>query len=1019
MAKYSYPSVRTTEIDNSIINNTTPSLGVGAIVFKSNKGPVNQRFLTSSYSNFTNLFGEPENLDDYGHFAADNFLAVSNQLYCVRATMGDEGYAQIQFPYTDAEVKDCYVDANLSEFKYINNEDDNKLNLLSPLNTITTISGLINEGEWLLPERTETSDSLSSFYLYQKAQFSTINDLINDDQPSIAVFKNVGSSLDVSAIEKENGVYVEFPTKVSDYGQVIKKFDDLILTEDAWTTGSINVKSFIKSNTPVFDEITSAKGYKVNFSIPGTDTLNGKAYPLTAYFDEEFINSWETKTEIEYGELFNESSFYHGGSTATFVTTAQASKIQFLDWDDCIEKTYYVNKEYFENHAGQAGGIQFREYGFNDLQEALIAINDTYDMNLEEIPMDKLAVSSYATVSRLADEYGADATELAGTVNGSSESKYTLLKYYDVWNGIQVDENNELLNEPIEKVVYTKEWKEFKNKLTSDNNFNENLFWVVAEVNKTKPTTISTYVQELPNNVVIPWQQGKIYNINGKEEQGCDKITALSTSEVLNSTNEKYRDGYTLNIESDYEPGNGDIEQYSSNRENQLIIAAFGPGEWGNDIGISIITPECEAIPVLNHHNAFDWKNRYEDEDLVDKDDDDVLTWKKVYRINVYVKNKTKTAENAWGTGMDALLKDPVEYFYVSNDPTAKDNNGNSLYAPNVINGHSNYIYVSRNSVNESKTGAGTYAMPRQTYAIYQLTGGTNSKKNNMTEKTAALKLYADRQKLDFDILFNVEAIDTFNGRQRYQAHQKKIADIAGSRKVDIGVVQVTSLDARTIKRQLSEAKMFSFNNGSYVAQYAGYDKYYNDSLASYIYLPKSVAGACAMAFCDNYARPWFAPAGQARGGISYSFGQVTRLSDDEIGQLYNINVNTSRQCGSFGEILWGQKTALKQESALNRINVRRCLNYITKRLELMLSFYIFKQNTPNTRSSAKNTIDAFLSRVQAGEGIVKYELSVTEDNQDPHIMNVNISLVPAESIEFIDIKINITREGVFASIVE
>ena len=91
---------------------------------KSNKGPVNQRILTSSYDNFTQIYGEPENLDDFGHFAAENYLAISNQLLCVRATMGDEGYAQIQYPYTDADSLDKFTSKDTAEFKYINNEDD-------------------------------------------------------------------------------------------------------------------------------------------------------------------------------------------------------------------------------------------------------------------------------------------------------------------------------------------------------------------------------------------------------------------------------------------------------------------------------------------------------------------------------------------------------------------------------------------------------------------------------------------------------------------------------------------------------------------------------------------------------------------------------------------------------------------------------------------------------------------------------------------------------------------------------
>ena len=1029
MAKYSVPGINFKEIDNTVRSNSVPGLGIGAIVLKSNKGPVNQRILTSSYDNFTQIYGEPENLDDFGHFAAENYLAISNQLLCVRATMGDEGYAQIQYPYTDADSLDKFTSKDTAEFKYINNEDDSQLKLLGQLSAVTTVSALtsVNENggyEW------EAVDTLSSFALKQKAQFATINDLITDAPPSVAVFKaytdktgEIGThKFDV---ETASGKYIEFATKVTSEGKVTKMFDDLILTDDAWTSGELPKDAFSINKTPITNIYTAtsgvltARGYKTIFTVPSSATLDGSNHSLTAYFDAEsdlwtnVINN-SAVDSVKFNEIFVKDSFYAGGSQDkdAYCTEPQdAVKIQFRDWDDVTNKTHYVLQKEFEDSVGQTVGIQFREYGFNTKQEALaVVVDEMNEDNVKVTPLDTLfsqGDEGKKKVVSLADEYGVDVAEIA-------TKEFALLQYYDVWNGMPLDENGDFdkntYNENlVEKIIYTEEWNEFKSANTTP--YNEYLFWTIAEKNSTKAMTVSTFVQDNPSQVVIPWQDG-VQEINEEGEvvkEPMRKMVALASSEILNSTNDTYRDGYTLSIESDDEPGNGDVEQYVSNKNNQLIITSIGPGEYGNDVGVSIITTEAADIPALNHQNAFNWKYRFDDEEQVDNDEDD-LTWKKVYRVNVYVKTKTQTAEAAWGTGMDALLKDPTESFYVSNDPQAKDAEGNSLFAPNVINGHSEYIYVSRNSVNEAKTGAGTYAQPCQTYAIYQLTGGTNSNKNNISEKTAALKLYRDRQKADFDILFNVEAVETFNGRQRYGALQRKIAEIAAARKMDIGVVQVTSKESKSIKKMVGESKMFSFNNGTYVAPYGGYDKYYNGTLGSWIYLPKSVAGACAMAYCDMFSYPWMAPAGVARGKIQYTTGQLTRLTDDEIGQLYDNNVNTSRQCGGFGEVIWGQKTALKKESALNRINVRRCLNYIEKQLENMLVPYLFQQNTPNTRSAAKNSIDAFLSRVQAAEGLIEYSLSVTQDSEDPHIMNVNIRLVPAESIEWIDVKITIDR---------
>ena len=79
--------------------------------------------------------------------------------------------------------------------------------------------------------------------------------------------------------------------------------------------------------------------------------------------------------------------------------------------------------------------------------------------------------------------------------------------------------------------------------------------------------------------------------------------------------------------------------------------------------------------------------------------------------------------------------------------------------------------------------------------------------------------------------------------------------------------------------------------------------------------------------------------------------------------------------------------------------------------MKYALEPYLFQQNTPNTRASAKNVIDSFLNRVKAGEGILAYATSVTEDKDDPHIMNVSIKVLPAEAIEFIDVKIFIEKD--------
>lgn len=1012
MAKYSVPGIRFTEIDNTIRTESQPGVGIGAIVMKSNKGPVNQRIVTSNYSEFTEIFGEPENITDYGHFAAENYFQNSTQLFAVRATMGDEQYSQIQFSYPDASITATNKSKDTCIMTCVDNQEDNKLLLLQPLSAVTIYENITANGDWDID-----GDGQEGFALKQTAFYKQFDDIMSETS-DIVVFKTSGEDMKNEIVV--SGKHVIYPSYVDVQGNNPQLETKLLLTDEAWSGYSA---------VPENISITNKTGYKlsgcqyVKISVPASATMNKKQTSISFYANSAAIEKWDEEG-VAYSGIFDPANFYgdfSGSWDKSCVETSgygvqDALKATIIDWDDpTINKTYYYDAEnkdaVNEGKAKQAFGLKYKEFNKADANYAIIGKRqldessdpDEYVVSAVSgmyIDTNKNAIfgndeyterSPRDIIIQLMDEYGvSDISEI---------NDCCYLKYFDVYSQMV----NEKIIKAVEAEYLDKSFEEWVGK-------NDYLFWYVAEKNKEKPVILPVFYANSPEFVALPIQEGYV----AETENGSvalNNIVATPTSYIVNSIDKRYSDGYTVLTQTEDEPGNGDIENYVSVFDNQLVIGSIGPGLYGNDIGVSIITTACADIAALNHQNAFNWKYSYDDEDQVNKDVED-LTWKKVFRVNVYIKNKTQTVAGAWGSGMEALLKDPVESWFVSTDPYAKDLNGNSLFISNVINGHSDYIYVSRNSVNNAINSKGVYEQPNQTYSIYQLTGGKNSTKNNISEKTAALNFYKDRQRAKFDILFNCDAVDSFNGRQRFNLHQNKIAQIAGNRTMDIGVVQVTSKAAKTCKQMISEAKNFTFNNGSYVAEYAGYDKYYNSTLSSWIYLPKSVAGACAMAFCDTFAYPWMAPAGVSRGTINYTAGQLLKLYDDEIGQLYDNNVNTTRDCGAYGVVLWGQKTALKKNSLLNRINVRRCLNYIETQLENMMVPYLFMQNSSNTRSSARNDIDSFLQRVQAAEGITSYSLSVTQDPEDPTIMNVNIRLVPTSAIEFIDVKINIDRNS-------
>lgn len=1047
----SYPGIGFSEIDNSIQPNYTVADGVGAIVLNANRGYVNQRVLNTSITKFHENFGEPETENDYGHFAAELYLQASPQLYAVRATQGDEAYGFIQYPYDDAAAKDCKIDTTIQQFEYVDKEGNTQIKLLDPMKghiefanisaaNWQTFTAFNNYATATNQDNYNGVATNSAFCLVDNGYALYYHDLQDDQDPSLRIIRDdVMTSAEYAQgkyykVLSQDGVdYKLFATNAANTDTNNKVF---VFSAESQITANNKIGNrpymFIDKNQSV------DSNWFAQLTVPGSLTLNGVDTTLQFYVPSASYSaaaSYNTTADTT-GKKSIDAIMTELNGINEIEDSTDVIKANFFDWneeaitnDQIVPVSAYAKKQ-------TVSGVQFREItgalynqqlvvaGLNPLTSGTVFI-DVENCTLDELSgvdatkynyyknivtngcnVQPITGVDYNKIKQLAyNQYGKDVEEV-----------YT--SGYTVFESV----------EPATNTLYTKilyasnpDDEDGKNDSVFISPYIFNTYFDKDEGVAGKQVIKSAFISRHPVPIYQPWTFDK-------DQENVKRLTAFPTSDIVNDPTGMYKDGYTRTILTTDEPGNGDIERYDSAQSNQLVIASVGPGEYGNDIGISIITPAVAGNTALTDQPAaFNWKYLFDDEELVDrdwlehpsyKDNPNNLTWKKVYKINVYVKSKNQQA-SVWGSGLDALVKEPVESFLVSNDPSVKDGNGNSMYAPYLINGQSKYIYISLSSVLNSRTADGRYAMPKQTYSIYQLTGGRNSKKNNISEKTAALELYRDRQKSNVDILFNVEPIDTFQSRQKYAAMQNRIANISIDRGKDLGVIQVTSKAAKTAYNALSEGKMFSFQNGSYVAAQVGYDRYFDQYTSTWVYLPKSVALAIAHAKCWVAGTPWIAPAGVTNGTIDYSNGQLLKLSDPEIGQLYDANLNCSRTCAGYGEVIYGQKTMLKKDSALNRINVRGLLNYIEKHLETMLIPFLFKPNTSSTRSTMLSTVDSFLSNIMAAGGIIAKSVVVKPDPKDSHLVYVNIKIIPAESIEFIQVTTTVNRQDSTISSVE
>ena len=176
------------------------------------------------------------------------------------------------------------------------------------------------------------------------------------------------------------------------------------------------------------------------------------------------------------------------------------------------------------------------------------------------------------------------------------------------------------------------------------------------------------------------------------------------------------------------------------------------------------------------------------------------------------------------------------------------------------------------------------------------------------------------------------------------------------------------------------------------------------------------VAGLMARTFFNNY--PWFSPAGTSRGVINNSAKLAYNPNQSQRDRLYVENINPIIVSPGAGTILFGDKTAFRQTSAFDRINVRRLFLTIEKAIQSAARAQLFEFNDIITRTNFINIVEPYLRDVQAKRGITEFLLVCDESNNTPDVIDANqfkadIYIKPARSINFIGLTFVATRSGI------
>ena len=195
--------------------------------------------------------------------------------------------------------------------------------------------------------------------------------------------------------------------------------------------------------------------------------------------------------------------------------------------------------------------------------------------------------------------------------------------------------------------------------------------------------------------------------------------------------------------------------------------------------------------------------------------------------------------------------------------------------------------------------------------------------------------------------------------------------------------------------------------------------------------VPASHSVLRGIAYNDQIAYPWFAPAGLTRGALSgiSNLGVVNAenefvpiaLNQGSRDALYEKSVNPLVNFPGQGLYIWGQKTLHPASTALDRINVGRLLAYLRERFDVIARPFIFEPNDQRTRDRILSVFNAFLSDMFSKRAVYDFLVVCDETNNTParidrNELYIDVAIEPVKAAEFIYIPVRVVNTGAIAN---
>tara|TARA_R110000824_G_scaffold131870_1_gene294144 strand:- start:74 stop:1687 length:1614 start_codon:yes stop_codon:yes gene_type:complete len=378
--------------------------------------------------------------------------------------------------------------------------------------------------------------------------------------------------------------------------------------------------------------------------------------------------------------------------------------------------------------------------------------------------------------------------------------------------------------------------------------------------------------------------------------------------------------------------------------------------------------------------------------------------------IERIIGNTTQTVEQ---DGSDYYIQDNGEfpnlsrYVRVKNvltpTPNYLDNNGSAK------NQYTSSIPFASNGVFDGAQGEITSSADNK---YYQNITNTNTQGLIADNYTTPINLLSNKDNYKFNFITIPGLIDNASFPTHVSSLTTLISNIQ-NRGDSMVILDTTGYGAST-SNAITAA---STRNTSYAATYYPWIMTVDPNSGRSVWVPPSTLIAGVYAFNDGVADPWIAPAGANRGTLPTAVKAERFLSQTTRDSLYQGKVNPIATFQGSGVTVFGQKTLQTQNTALNRVNVRRLLIELKNYISQVADALVFEPNNVNTRNTFLSQVNPYLQSVQERQGLTSFKVVMDETNNTSTIIDNNelvgaIYLQPTRTAEFIILDFNVLPTG-------